>query len=60
MAIKHEAEIGGKVFSMEAGKLAEQADGAVIVRYGDTVVLATAVAPKEPREGADVIPRTLD
>jgi DNA polymerase III epsilon subunit family exonuclease len=60
VAIKHEAEIGGKPFSMEAGKLAEQADGAVIVRYGDTVVLATAVASKEPREGADFFPLTVD
>ncbi len=60
MAIKHEADIGGKVFSMEAGKLAEQADGAVIVRYGDSVVLATAVASKEPREGADFFPLTVD
>ena len=60
MAITHEAEIGGKPFSMEAGRLAEQADGAVIVRYGDTVVLATAVASKEPREGADFFPLTVD
>jgi polyribonucleotide nucleotidyltransferase len=60
VAITHEAEIGGKPFSMEAGKLAEQADGAVIVRYGDTVVLATAVASKEPREGADFFPLTVD
>ncbi|MGH2401676.1 MAG: polyribonucleotide nucleotidyltransferase [Candidatus Limnocylindria bacterium] len=60
MAIKHEAEIGGQVFSMEAGKLAEQADGAVLVRYGDSVVLATAVASKEPREGADFFPLTVD
>ena len=60
MAIKYEAEIGGKPFSMEAGKLAEQADGAVIVRYGDSVVLATAVASKEPREGADFFPLTVD
>ena len=60
MAVKHEAEIGGQVFSMEAGKLAEQADGAVIVRYGDSVVLATAVASKEAREGADFFPLTVD
>jgi DNA polymerase III epsilon subunit family exonuclease len=60
VSIKHEAEIGGKPFSMEAGKLAEQADGAVIVRYGDSVVLATAVAAKEPREGADFFPLTVD
>jgi DNA polymerase III epsilon subunit family exonuclease len=60
VAVKHEAEIGGQVFSMEAGKLAEQADGAVLLRYGDTVVLATAVASKEPREGADFFPLTVD
>ncbi len=60
MAVKHEAEIGGRAFSMEAGKLAEQADGAVVVRYGDSVVLATAVAAKEPREGADFFPLTVD
>ena len=60
MAVKHEAEIGGQVFSMETGKLAEQADGAVLLRYGDTVVLATAVAAKEPREGADFFPLTVD
>jgi polyribonucleotide nucleotidyltransferase len=60
LSIKHEAEIGGKTFSMEAGKLAEQADGAVIVRYGDSVVLATAVASKEAREGADFFPLTVD
>jgi DNA polymerase III epsilon subunit family exonuclease len=60
VAVKHEAEIGGQVFSMEAGKLAEQADGAVLLRYGDTVVLATAVASKDPREGADFFPLTVD
>ena len=55
MAIKVEAEIGGQTFSLEAGKLAEQADGAVLVRYGDTVLLATAVSA-EPREGIDFFP----
>jgi polyribonucleotide nucleotidyltransferase len=60
VAVKHEAEIGGRTLSMEAGKLAEQADGAVLLRYGDTVVLATAVASKEPREGADFFPLTVD
>jgi polyribonucleotide nucleotidyltransferase len=59
VAIKVEAEIGGQSFTLEAGKLAEQADGAVLVRYGDTVVLATAVA-KEPREGLDFFPMTID
>ncbi|HJT63337.1 MAG TPA: polyribonucleotide nucleotidyltransferase, partial [Candidatus Limnocylindria bacterium] len=44
---------------METGKLAEQADGAVVLRYGDTVVLATAVSA-EPREGIDFFPLTVD
>ncbi len=60
MSIKVEAEIGNQTFSLEAGKLAEQADGAVLVRYGDTVLLATAVASKEPREGTDFFPLTID
>ena len=59
VAIKVEAPIGGQTFSLEAGKLAEQADGAVIVRYGDTVLLATAVSA-EPREGIDFFPMTVD
>jgi len=59
VAIKVEAEIGGQPFSLEAGKLAEQADGAVLVRYGDTVLLATAVSA-EPREGIDFFPLTVD
>src|SRR5574338_19997 len=59
VAIKVEAEIGGQGFSLEAGKLAEQADGAVLVRYGDSVVLATAVS-SEPREGIDFFPLTVD
>ena len=60
MSVKMEAELGGRALSLEAGKLAEQADGAVIVRYGDTVLLATAVASKEPREGVDFFPLTID
>ena len=59
MAIKVETEIGGQTLSMETGKLAEQADGSVLLRYGDTVVLATAVA-SEPREGIDFFPLTVD
>src|SRR6266542_981686 len=59
VAMNVEAEIGGQPFSFEAGKLAEQADGAVLVRYGDTVLLATAVSA-EPREGIDFFPMTID
>jgi len=45
---------------METGKLAGQADGSVLVRYGDTVVLVTACATEQPREGIDFFPLTID
>lgn len=50
----------GKTLTFEAGKLAGQADGAVLVRIGDTSVLVTATAAKSPREGADFFPLTVD
>ena len=53
-------EIGGEEISFTSGKLAKQADGAVVVRSGDTVVLATAVGRSEAREGADFFPLTVD
>src|SRR5687767_11091058 len=53
-------EIGGKDISFETGKLAKQADGAVIVRSGETMVLATAQGRMEAREGADFFPLTVD
>jgi polyribonucleotide nucleotidyltransferase len=52
--------IGGRDITFETGKLAKQADGAVIVRSGDTMVLATAQGRMEPREGADFFPLTVD
>jgi polyribonucleotide nucleotidyltransferase len=51
---------GGKQISFETGKLAKQAHGAAVVRLGDNVVLATAVANAEPREGIDFFPLTVD
>src|SRR5215471_5610293 len=51
---------GGKNLSFETGKLAKQAHGAAVVRMGDNVVLATAVANPEPREGIDFFPLTVD
>jgi hypothetical protein len=47
---------GGKQLSFETGKLAKQAHGAAVVRLGDNVVLATAVANADPREGIDFFP----
>ena len=49
-----------KIMSFETGKLAGQADGAVVARLGDTIVLVTAVAAKHVREGADFFPLTVD
>ena len=53
-------EIGGQEISFETGKLAKQADGAVVVRSGDTMVLSTAQGRMEAREGADFFPLTVD
>ena len=53
-------EIGGKEISFETGKIAKQADGAVLVRSGETVVLGTAQGRTEAREGADFFPLTVD
>ncbi len=51
---------GGKQLSFETGKLAKQAHGAAVVRIGENVVLATAVANADPREGIDFFPLTVD
>src|SRR5260370_38381736 len=51
---------GGRPLRLETGKIARQADGAVLATYGETVVLATVVAAKTPREGADFLPLTVD
>lgn len=60
MIHRQEAVIGGRVMSIETGRVAEQASGAVMVRYGDTVILATAVGSNDPREGIDFFPLTVD
>ena len=60
MSYRVAAEIGGREFSIEMGRVARQADGAAYVCYGDTVVLATACAAKEPREGMNFLPLTVD
>ncbi|TML73373.1 MAG: polyribonucleotide nucleotidyltransferase, partial [Actinobacteria bacterium] len=52
--------VGGHEITFETGKLAKQADGAVVVRSGETMVLATAMGRQEPREGADFFPLTVD
>ena len=53
-------ELAGRSLIVETGKMAKQASGAVLVRYGETVVLVTSTASKEPREGMDFFPLTVD
>ena len=53
-------DINGLSFSLETGKVAKQADGAVVVRFGGTMVLATCVATKTAREGQDFFPLTVE
>ncbi len=57
---KVEVDIDGKLISLEAGDLARQAGGAVIVRQGDTMLLVTATMAKQAREGIDFFPLTVD
>ncbi len=55
-----EREIGGQILRMETGELAKQAGGAVLVTYGETMVLVTATTNAEPRPGASFFPLTVD
>jgi polyribonucleotide nucleotidyltransferase len=55
-----EISFGGKSLSLETGRLAKQADGSVVVRLGDTMVLVTACADPNAREGVDFLPLTCD
>jgi polyribonucleotide nucleotidyltransferase len=57
---KVEIEWGGRPLILETGKIARQADGAVLATYGETVVLATAVSAKEPKPGFDFFPLTVN
>ena len=55
-----ELEWGGKTLRLETGRMARQADGAVLATYGETTVLATVVSDKNPREGIDFFPLTVN
>ncbi len=55
-----ECILGGRQLTIESGKLANQADAAVTLRYGDTVVLVTVCVAPQPREGTDFLPLTID
>lgn len=60
MEVSFKGEVGGKILTVETGRLARQADGAVLVRYGETMVLVTAVSTNEMREGIDFVPLTVE
>ncbi len=57
---KVSCQFGGRTLTIETGRMARQADGAVLVSYGDTRVLVTVVAKKEPKEGIDFLPLTVE
>ena len=56
----YEMELAGRKLVIETGKIAELANGSVVVRYGDTVVMVNVTASKEPREGIDFFPLSVD
>ncbi len=61
IGIQHSFDLGdGRMITLETGKLAKQADGAVVVKLGDTMILATIVSNKEAKEGVDFLPLTVD
>jgi len=60
MVQKVQIDLGGRPFSIETGKVAKQADGSVVVQYGETVVLITAVTSEKKREGIDFVPLTVN
>jgi polyribonucleotide nucleotidyltransferase len=60
MFVREGVPLGGKELSIEIGRMAKQADGAVVVRYGDSMVLVTAVASAGVRPGIDFMPLTVD
>jgi polyribonucleotide nucleotidyltransferase len=60
MELKESVQLGGVEFSIETGRVAKQAGGSVIIRYGDTMVLVSAVGEKKGREGIDFFPLTVE
>lgn len=58
--LRKSIQVGGRALTLETGRMAKQASGAVFCTYGDTAVLVTAVGSKEPKEGQDFFPLTVD
>ena len=57
---KFEMELAGRTLRVDVGRVAKQANGAVLMHYGDTVVLSTATASDKPREGIDFFPLSVE
>jgi polyribonucleotide nucleotidyltransferase len=60
MMVTKEIQLNGKTFMLETGRFAKQAHGAVMIRYGDTMVLATVVSAYEAKEGQDFFPLQVE
>lgn len=58
--LKESIRLGDKELTVEAGRVAKQADGSVVIRYGDTMLLVAAVSAPTPREGVDFFPLTVE
>ena len=57
---QYEMELAGRTLRVDIGRVCAQANGAALMHYGDTVVLSTATASKEPREGIDFFPLSVE
>src|SRR5262249_36444076 len=60
MFLKQAINLGGREFTIETGRIAKQADGAVLVSQGETMVLVTTVSARQPKEGVGFFPVTVD
>src|SRR4026207_2443099 len=58
--LKESIKLGDKELTVETGRVAKQADGSVVIQYGDTMLLVAAVAAATPREGIDFFPLTVE
>src|SRR5260221_13175291 len=58
--LKESIKLGDRELTVETGKIAKQADGSIVIRYGDTMLLCAAVGAPKPREGIDFFPLTVE
>jgi polyribonucleotide nucleotidyltransferase len=58
--LKESIKLGDKELTVETGRVAKQADGSCVIRYGDTMLLVAAVSAPNPREGVDLLPLTVE